>query len=450
MQGGLLSLCQHQHITSVLANETMKLFYIISFVCVAYQLLDQVDSQFVCSRHQSISLENKQVSISSCNHKQLYMPRTSKDNAATIEYYYCTGCQHKWMYSRTALANAVGHVQGVLKKGKGITSSRKGGCTGASIKAHAYKPSNTRIGGSSLNWQIALDDTHDNHSSHDIHHSPQQSLQGAYQEIQEFPPSPDVAVCSTGRIDPAQLQAGNAPPQQEIHRPRAWTAGDLSTIFEYCRKGLPTKNHASASDTSHLQSTFEELVNCGPQAQKYSDCTTFWTKNDITNAMNCPANITSFGVAREQDLNDFQTNVGASKAEQRFMHFCHEEKLPYTTTRKLYQFILEEKVNHEDFTHPDYQSLHNKLKNHIPDEYKFQMVKLTVGKMYGCDVPVTDANNEHVEVPVRNLWKILCLLFADPRYRGYLDLHPEPVFHEGPNGLERVYNGFASCEFKVP
>ena len=86
------------------------------------------------------------------------------------------------------------------------------------------------------------------------------------------------------------------------------------------------------------------------------------------------------------------------------------------------------------------------MKNHIPDEYKFQMVKLTVGKMYGCEVPVTDSNNEQVEVPVRNLWKILCLLFADPRYRGYLDLHPEPVFVEGPNGLERLYNGFASCE----
>ena len=412
----------------------MKWLYVLAFVCIAFQVRNRANKHFPSSRPQPMVIGNSQST------KQP-MPMDPQDSSRAIEYYYCSKCQHKWINSRNALANATSHVRGILTK----RTSGQNSCKGAVIKAHAFKPSNTRIGGTSRNWQLSVDDTNESHSDNIDDSTEQQPFEGAYQDIQEFPPSPNAL--PSGRIDPQELQGDNTSQQQQhVHKSRAWTVGDLSSIFEHCRRGLPNKDHASSSAASPLQHTFDELVNCGPHAHKYSDYTTFWTKDDVTNSINCPANITSFGVDRDQDLQDFQTNMGASSAEQRFMHFCHSENVTYTTTRKLYTFIQEEKINHEDFTHQDYQTLHNKMKNHIPDEYKFQMVKLTVGKMYGCEVPVTDSNNEQVEVPVRNLWKILCLLFADPRYRGYLDLHPEPVFVEGPNGLERLYNGFASCE----
>jgi hypothetical protein len=176
----------------------------------------------------------------------------------------------------------------------------------------------------------------------------------------------------------------------------------------------------------------------------------YWTHDQVHNAMNCPADITCFGASRDTALRDFQADMQTTRTEERFMAFCHTENLTLSTTRKLYRFLREEEFDHRELTHSDYTKLHQGLKERIPDEYSFKMVPLKVGKMYGVTVDVVNENNQPVSVPVRNLWKVLCLLFSDPRYQGYLDTHPVPIFKEGPDSNpERAFCGWASCKYTI-
>jgi hypothetical protein len=161
--------------------------------------------------------------------------------------------------------------------------------------------------------------------------------------------------------------------------------------------------------------------------------------------MRCPADLTCFGASRDTGLRNFQANMQTTRTEESFMAFCHQENLTLATTRKLYRFLKEEEFDHRELMHSDYGKLHQGLKDNIPEEYSFTMVPLEVGKMYGVSVKVVNENNIPVMVPVRNMWKVMCLLFSDPRYQGYLDTHPVPIFKEGPAGKERVFCGWASC-----
>lgn len=370
------------------------------------------------------------------------MPMSKVSGTHGIEYYVCSQCKRQWHFSQTALARAKLHVL--------PNRVRRGGCSGATIRAHKHTPSNQRVGGGSSRWDIPLSPSQD--FMQDADDDRPASQNPPWQAIQQFPPSIEPALLDSGRIDQADLEGMNASQPSQNHSPgvrtrgvtRDWSPTDITSIFQYCRQGL-----INNSSQSPQKAVFDELINSGPPAQKYNQGTTYWTADQLSSAITCPADITCFGVNREEDLQAFQDTLGATPAEQRFMDFCHTENLPYGTTRRLYKFIVEAEVNHEDYVHKDYQQLHNTLKNNIPEEYKFQMVPLTVGKLYGCRIPVTNESGDPVQVPVRNLWKTLCLLFADPRYRDLLDMHPEPVFQEGPNGKERVYCGWASCEWSL-
>lgn len=373
------------------------------------------------------------------------MPRTSQPQTSdNIEYFYCSKCHHKWMAScKQSLGLAKMHVLNMNKPGKA--------CAGAHVKSHAWKPSHRRVGG--LSQSAAVTVAAPAQATPNVTGGKRpSSVLLPFIPIEEFGDahhfSKHQRTSDSGRIDPQNL-ASMSSINHANHRQKQenyWGPLQMLQIMQHCRSG--SDMHSSTCSNLHdNKQTFENLILSERTYTKYS--TSFWTQDELTSAIKCPADVTCFGVARDEALTSFQTQMKTTQTEEKFMNFCHEHNLTYGTTRKLYQFLKEEEIDHKELKHKDYSKLHQSLKDNIPDEYNFTMVALSVGKLHGCVEPVTNELNEQVHVPVRNLWKVLCLLFADPRYQGYLDMHPQPEFQESPSGRERVYNGFGSCESKL-
>jgi hypothetical protein len=302
-----------------------------------------------------------------------------------IEFLFCTYCLKKWAVSSqgkgglgraTAVANM--HVRG--RKGRLVSDPI---CPQGIIKAHYYKPSNSRVGGFGVSHEVALPRQKSCAVQHDDSNA--DCPDDPFEPISEYThhDTSSVQVPDNGRIHPdlaqelATFQAPNVNQRPVVadNHP-SWNAKDIMSIMNFVRRGNSLESSTTLASRQQ-EDKYNKLI-LSPSTSDTSKYTrVYWTLDQLNDAMNCPADVTCFGASRDTGLREFQTNMQTTRTEERFMAFCHEENLTLATTRKLYTFLKEEEFDHSELTHSDYCKLHRSLQSNIPDEYSFTMVPVT-------------------------------------------------------------------------
>ena len=222
-----------------------------------------------------------------------------------------------------------------------------------------------------------------------------------------------------------------------------WGLGDLDKCILAMRSGSGPQ---SASGCYH--EIIRRLLHNKALSKRYSkDQATNWTEADIAGLSTLVehARLRCFTSDLAQGLADLQDKVQINQIQQMVMQFCLEHNLTEGTSTDLIKMLQHPAIDLIELQGQTFKTLQKHIRDNIPEQYAFRNVELHVGKLYGQPIPVTDANGQTITVPVRNMWVVLMLLYADPRYRGEMHLVPEPIF----DGDERVFCGFASCEFRL-
>ena len=248
-------------------------------------------------------------------------------------------------------------------------------------------------------------------------------------------------------MDDEMAGDGTDPAETSRKTQTKWEPADLKQLLLALRSG---PHFLLNPNDAELTALVRRLVHDGSMASTFSaEQACKWTSSEIVEAQQASKDLSvrCFTADAEQRLVDLQHTLKITHSQQMIMSFCLHHNLSHTASSDLVTLLQNPSMNLQDIQGPTYKTLHNNIKDNIPEEYAFRRVELHVGKLYGVSVPVTDKNGITITVPVRHMSDAMLLLYADRRYEGEMYLVPNPIFQKGPDGKqERVFCGFDTCE----
>lgn len=367
----------------------------------------------------------------------------SSRNPQGIDYVQCSKCTYtcdyanrNWCHAHISRAN-VGNAES-LKYNKRWTTT----CAGAKVMYHHFKQTmKTAIGGTAHFVEDTQAPPH-------IPASPAKTVTDPYIPIQEYQhDDQDTDIAMLDGMEDEMVGDGTDPEDTSSTTQTQWQPTDLQNCLLAMRSGSHLMRNPGDANLTDL---VRRLLHDGSMASTFSAADACkWTDADIHAAQQIShlLSVNCFTADADQRLVDLHNKLKITHSQQMILSFCLEHNLSQTTSSDLMTLLQDPRMNLKDLQGKTYKTLHNNIKDNIPEEYAFKRVELHVGNLYGVRVPVTDQNGNIITVPVRSMINAMLLLYADRRYENEMVLVPEQIFQEGPDGKpERVFCGFKTCE----